>query len=223
MPIGVAQTAGSPVPGQRLEMGQLPVAVPQRRPLRAPEHAVVAEDGIHVVDGILEYGALFERSVECVQPIGEGQGAEHGVRVRGDGAIEACFDRIWYIRGRRNGRRVRDERGQRDRRGQAGGWSQADRRCQCDGWGQRDGRSGRKVAVNQRLHPAVQQEGNRDQDDRSDDEAPSSHHAVAAHAEEAQALGAADGYNPSPDEHDDQHPQDDEGSLDSRMDIQIEG
>lgn len=38
-------------------MNQLAISVPECSPLRAHDHAIVAEDRIHMIDGVFEHGA----------------------------------------------------------------------------------------------------------------------------------------------------------------------
>lgn len=144
-------------------MSYLALAVPDRCPLGAIHHFIVAEQSIDMTGGILEYDPWIERLVSLrIDPLGKDQIAEHCLGIGCNCAFEGAFDGQGDQWSGRDGRGIGDGRGEGDR------WSKGDRRGERDGWGQGDGRSlcggrrGGEVAVGDRFRIHAQEEGHKD-------------------------------------------------------------
>ena len=141
-------------------MNQLPIAVPQGRPLGAVDHAVVGKEGVQVPDRVLEDLARTERFISVrIDALGEHQVAENCFGIGRDNAFEFGFDGEGNSGRGRDGWRVGNGRRQRDRR------CEGDRRCQGNRGGLRDcrrqgsRRRRREVAVSDRLREVIQKQG----------------------------------------------------------------
>ena len=141
-------------------MCYLSLAVPERCPLGAIHHFVVAEQSIDMAGWILENRAWIEGLVSLwVNPLRKDQIAEHRLGVGGDRAFEDAFDRQGHLGGGGDGGRIGDGWGQRDGRGQGDGRRVRDGRGQGDGGSQGGGRSGGEEAVSDRFGIHTQEDG----------------------------------------------------------------
>lgn len=200
-------------------MRQLAIPVPESGPLRANLHPIVAENGVHVPDGIVERDARSERSVHRVQSVGKGELAEFCFRIGGSGAQELDFYHQRHMRGGRIGRRVRYERSKSD------GWRQGDGGGQRDGRGEGNGRGMRErfcggiETVDDRFGLAIKEESQNPQHERPNEQSPAAQDPFTAHTEEGQSARLPDGVDPHPDaeEHnDDRNPK---GGADCGMNV----
>lgn len=156
-PFGVTVAARAPGPRYGFVEDQFAVAVPQRRPLRAGGHLVIAEHAVHLLDRIGELFGGINRLVVFIQFLGKDQRAEHR-RCRRGRDCRGELGRHLFWDGRRIGhrRRVSDGWRQRER------WRHRNRGRQGDGWGERDGGGGWVDAVSNRFRKGVHQVGHKD-------------------------------------------------------------
>lgn len=219
-PVGVAQTSRTAIPGDGLEMDQFAVAVPQSSPLGADDHLVVAEDGVHMNNWVLEDLARFKRTILRIEPIGEGQVGEDRLRIGGDGAFELQLNRQRQAWGGRCCGSVRDGRGERDAGCEGNRGRKGDRRGEGDGGGECEGGCGGKDPVDERLGLGIQQEYQQTEEKPPEKQSPTTGHGFAAHAEEGKASGFADRLDAKPDAKNQGDHRDHQGGLYSGMDIQ---
>src|SRR3990172_2517832 len=129
-------------------MCYLSLAIPERCPLGAIHHFVVAEQSIDMAGWILENCAWIEGLVSFwVNPLRKDQIAEYRFGVRGDRAFEDAFDRQRHLGSRRDGGRIGDGRGKRDGGGRG------------EGGGLGGGRRGGEEAVGDRFSVHTQEDG----------------------------------------------------------------
>ncbi|RPI85851.1 MAG: hypothetical protein EHM41_09935 [Chloroflexi bacterium] len=73
-------------------MHELSAAVPESSPLDSFDHFVVTEAGIKVFNGILENSVRIDELVALIDVLCKLQGAEYGIGVGCDDALEFRFD-----------------------------------------------------------------------------------------------------------------------------------
>ena len=73
-------------------MDQFISTIPQSRPLRPDGHVIVAESGVHMLDGVLKDNTGFQRAVLFIQPVCKYQGAKDRIQAGGDRAFKLDFD-----------------------------------------------------------------------------------------------------------------------------------
>ena len=174
-------------------MNQFPIPVPKRCPLSTIRHAIVAEDGVHMVDWILESYTWIKWSIQGIQSIRKSQLAEAGVRVGGHDAFKFQLDCQRDKGCGRDGWRV----GDRWRGGD--GWGKGDGRGLADGRGDRDGRrdrygcSGGIDPVDQRFNLRRQHQP-QNQPDKApkQKQTPAAHRHFSPHPEKRQCASFSD-------------------------------
>ena len=220
-PIGVTDPAGAAIPGLGLVMHQLGAAVPQGCPLGFWGHLVVGELGVEMADRILEGGGRVDGEEILIQVQGKQQRAEDGCWIGGDGADELDLDRQGHMGRGGDGGGVGDERGGGDGGAEGDGGRKARLGGERDGGGEgwRDG--GREEAIGNRFGKAIDQQAEDEQDNGRKQHAPAGDHAVAAHAEEFERAGLANGTDATPDQEYNRDPGKDDSGPYGGVDIEL--
>lgn len=134
-------------------------AIPQSGPLCTGHHPIIGEQRVDVSNRILKDCAGIERLVRIrVDPLGEDQVAEYGLRVGRRCAHEFLLNGERDVRRRRHRRRIGYGGSQSDRGGQRDSRGEGDGGRECYGWGMGGCRCWREEAVHDRFCIGIEKE-----------------------------------------------------------------